>query len=399
MAISLTVSQVVNHIGAVLASDEVLSDICVRGEVSRATVAASGHCYFALKDDDSVLEGVIFRGGVGGEYVVEGDEVLAFGKVTVYVRQGRLQIISHLIQPSGAGALQAKFDQMKRQLEAEGLFDTSRKRRLPNYPSVIGVVTSEDSSVWQDIQRTASVRFPSVNLVLAHTLVQGDRSPKMIARALNDLYVFDGIEAVILARGGGSPEDLWPFNEEVVARAIFASPIPVVTGIGHETDWTIADMVGDLRASTPTGAVMQLIPDSSEVFEKIEYSRVVLSSCLSTLISDAAISTDMAVSKMVSYLPDLDNYRRNLNELAVKSSYFADHIVKLLGEEFNGLTGGLKFMSPFNTLERGYSIVERSADHKGVKSKTDVKNGDVVDIILSDGKLGAVIESGGNRLS
>ncbi len=395
----MTVSQVTNHIGALLASDEVLSDVCVRGEVSRATVAASGHCYFALKDSDSILEGVIFRGGAGVEYVVEGDEVLVFGKVTVYVRQGRLQIIAHLIQPSGEGAFQARFEQTKRQLEAEGLFDASRKRRLPNYPSIVGVVTSEDSSVWQDIQRTARVRFPSINLVLAHTLVQGTRSHEMIAEALNNLYKFDGVEAVILARGGGSPEDLWPFNEEVVARAIFASPIPVVTGIGHETDWTIADMVGDLRASTPTGAVMQLVPDSSEVFERIDYSRVVLTTHLSNLVSDASISTDMAVSKMGSYLPELDNYRNDLNKLADKSSYFADHVVQLLREEFNGLSSGLKFIGPFNTLQRGYSIVEKPSGHKPVKSRTDVENGDVVDIILSDGKLGAIIESGGRNPS
>ena len=183
----LSVTQVVNHIGLVLEVDELLSDIYVQGEVSRVSKAASGHCYFALKDDESVLEAVMFRGGVGADHLIQGEEVLVFGRVTVYARQGRLQIIANLIQPSGIGELQVRFEQMKSMLESEGLFDASRKRPLPAYPEVIGVATSEDSAVWHDIIRTIRSRFPTVEIVLAHTLVQGSLAASMIADSVRSL--------------------------------------------------------------------------------------------------------------------------------------------------------------------------------------------------------------------
>ena len=222
----LSVTQVVNHIGLVLEVDELLSDIYVQGEVSRVSKAASGHCYFALKDDESVLEAVMFRGGVGADHLIQGEEVLVFGRVTVYARQGRLQIIANLIQPSGIGELQVRFEQMKSMLESEGLFDASRKRPLPAYPEVIGVATSEDSAVWHDIIRPIRSRFPTVEIVLAHTLVQGSLAASMIADSVRSLSECPGVVVVLVARGGGSPEELWPFNEESVARAIFSICFP-----------------------------------------------------------------------------------------------------------------------------------------------------------------------------
>ena len=262
---ALSVSQVILHLNNLLGSDVILSDVCVIGEVSRVSTSASGHSYFSLKDEDGVLDSALFRGGVGGEHLELGAEVFAFGRVSVYAPSGRLQLIANLIEPSGDGLLQARFEEMKEKLESEGLFDEARKRAIPFFPNKLGIVTSRDAAAWQDIQQTINRRFPRVELILAHTPVQGNTAAPMIAEAINSLNQLGEIDSIIVARGGGSPEDLWPFNEEIVARAIFASNVPVISGVGHESDWSISDLVADLRASTPTAAAEQSVPDVEEL--------------------------------------------------------------------------------------------------------------------------------------
>ena len=388
----LSVTQVVNHIGLVLEVDELLSDIYVQGEVSRVSKAASGHCYFALKDDESVLEAVMFRGGVGADHLIQGEEVLVFGRVTVYARQGRLQIIANLIQPSGIGELQVRFEQMKSMLESEGLFDASRKRPLPAYPEVIGVATSEDSAVWHDIIRTIRSRFPTVEIVLAHTLVQGSLAASMIADSVRSLSECPGVEVVLVARGGGSPEDLWPFNEESVARAIFSSKIPVVTGVGHETDWTIADLVADVRASTPTGAAMQLVPDVLDIEGKLSHSAFALTTRILGFLSNTNSSINSSVSTMNFHIPDTDNFKMSVDELVGRSDFLISHMKDIAGEEFRSLKDNLKLVSPKNTLERGYSIVQKKAGGEIVTSTSDLSLGDNVEITVKNGKFGAVTE-------
>lgn len=388
----LSVTQVVNHIGFVLEVDELLSDIYVQGEVSRVSKAASGHCYFALKDDESVLEAVMFRGGVGADHLIQGEEVLVFGRVTVYARQGRLQIIANLIQPSGIGELQARFEKMKSMLESEGLFDASRKRPLPAYPEVIGVATSEDSAVWHDIIRTIRSRFPTVEIVLAHTLVQGSLAASMIADSVRSLSECPGVEVVLVARGGGSPEDLWSFNEESVARAIFSSKIPVVTGVGHETDWTIADLVADVRASTPTGAAMQLVPDVLDIEGKLSHSTFVLTTGILGFLSNTNSSIESSVSTMNFHIPDTDNFKMSVDDLVGRSDFLISHMRAIAGEEFRSLNDNLKFVSPKNTLERGYSIVQKKSGGEIVTSTSDLSLGDNVEITVKNGKFGAVTE-------
>ena len=388
----LSVTQVVDHIGLVLEADEILSDVYIQGEVSRVSKAASGHCYFALKDDESVLEAVMFRGGFGVDHLIQGEEVLVFGRVTVYARQGRLQIIANLIQPSGIGELQVRFEQMKSMLESEGLFDVSRKRSLPAYPEVIGVATSEDSAVWHDIKRTIKSRFPTVEIVLAHTLVQGTLAAPMIADSVRSLSECPGVEVVLVARGGGSPEDLWPFNEESVARAIFSSKIPVVTGVGHETDWTIADLVADVRASTPTGAAMQLVPDALDIARKLNYSAFTLTTNIVAFLSNTNSSIGSSVSTMNFHIPDTDNFKMSVDELVGRSDFLISHMRAIAGEEFRSLKDNLKFVGPKNTLERGYSIVQKKAGGKIVTSTSDLHLGDNVEVTVKNGKFGAVTE-------
>ena len=334
----------------------------------------------------------MFRGGVGADHLIQGEEVLVFGRVTVYARQGRLQIIANLIQPSGIGELQVRFEQMKSMLESEGLFDASRKRPLPAYPEVIGVATSEDSAVWHDIIRTIRSRFPTVEIVLAHTQVQGNLAASMIADSVRSLSECPGVEVVLVARGGGSPEDLWPFNEESVARAIFSSKIPVVTGVGHETDWTIADLVADVRASTPTGAAMQLVPDVLDIEGKLSHSTFALTTRILGFLSNTNSSIESSVSTMNFHIPDTDNFKMSVDELVGRSDFLISHMRAIAGEEFRSLKDNLKFVSPKNTLERGYSIVQKKAGGKIVTSTSDLSLGDNVEITVKNGKFGAVTE-------
>lgn len=395
---SLSVSQVVSHIEGVLDTDPVLTDICVRGEVSRVTIATSGHCYFALKDEKSNLEGVIFRGGSGQEYIVQGDEILAYGRVTVYSRQGRLQLVANIVQPSGAGELQAKFEQMRAMLEAEGLFDFSRKRSLPEYPTCVGVVTSQDSAAWQDIQKTAKIRFPVAELIICHSLVQGDQASPMIADSISRLCEIPNIQAIVLARGGGSPEDLWAFNEEMVARAIFASHIPVVSGIGHENDWTISDLVADVRASTPTGAIVEIFPDAAETIEKINVMRKSIDYAIRDQFETVSSVIDDIVQSMSREVPDIGVEKSRVNQYIRQSNIYMEQIMDNHVSKVDNLKSNLDFVGPLSTLQRGYSILVEKSTGLIVDSVSKVNVGQSIEVTISDGTLittvDEVIESG-----
>ena len=393
----LSVSQAIQHLNSIIRVDDVLNDVCVLGEVSRVSKASSGHCYFSIRDSEATLDGVIFKGGHGADYVEMGQEVFVFGKFSIYPTQGRLQLVSDLIQPSGVGSIQAQFEKIKSRLETEGLFEESRKRPLPAYPRVVGVVTSEDSAAWEDIKRTVNVRYPEVRLKLAHTLVQGEDAAKMIANAVRQMGM-EEIDSIILARGGGSPEDLWPFNEEIVAKSIFASTVPVVTGIGHETDWTISDLVADLRASTPTSAAMQLFPDAEDILDKID--RVTQSLIASTkgILDNKVLLKNDFVNRLELGIPDLDTWKLRLDELVSRSEYLIDHSVELPWSMVDGILQNLKSLGPLNTVKRGYSIVRTANSNTIVNSKNDVDLGDDILITLIDGEIDARVTDDGSNV-
>lgn len=391
--LELTVSQVLNRIDALFRIDETLSDVAVLGEVSRASTAASGHSYFSLKDDDAVLDGVIFNQGLGAEHLVIGELVRVFGRVSVYKRMGKMQVITDIIQPAGLGALQAQIDDLKKRLATEGLFDVSRKRVLPTYPLKIGVVTSEDAAAWEDIKKTISNRFPLVELILSHTLVQGDKASKMISEAISSLNELSDIEVIILARGGGSPEDLMAFNDEIVARAIFRSSIPIVTGIGHENDWTIADEVSDVRAATPTAAAAAAVPDLLELSELIKFNQTTLNNRLATIINQIDYDLKLAVSQLHLKLPDLDNTKLKLDDLISKSNNLMNYLIDTQKNHYKRLYDNLKIMSPKSTLERGYSIVHRYSDNNLISKKSEVVSGDLLKITVLDGDIDVVVEN------
>ena len=382
---AVSVSDALAYLSALLASDELLSDVCIRGEVSRCTRAASGHSYFTLKDEQSVLESVLFKGGLGQEHLEVGDEVFAFGRVNVYVPQGRLQLVAEYIKPAGAGELQARFEEMREKLSNEGLFSESRKRKPVEFPKFVGVVTSKDAAAWLDIQRTVTDRFPLVELVLAHTPVQGDGAAETIASALALLGSLPEIDTIIVARGGGSPEDLWPFNEEVVARAIFASPVPVVSGVGHETDWSISDLVADVRASTPTMAAMMVVPDSDDLNNSLELIVRNMDSSVRNGIAGGVNQLNSRVSIMRSNIPDVSMLRVRVDELGGRIHLGSMRDLLRASESLVNLKNNLKAVGPQHTLERGYSIVEKSDDGKVVTNISQVTLGDEVKITVSDG--------------
>ena len=382
---AVSVSDALAYLSALLASDELLSDVCIRGEVSRCTRAASGHSYFTLKDEQSVLESVLFKGGLGQEHLEVGDEVFAFGRVNVYVPQGRLQLVAEYIKPAGAGELQARFEEMREKLSNEGLFSESRKRKPVEFPKFVGVVTSKDAAAWLDIQRTVTDRFPLVELVLAHTPVQGDGASETIASALALLGSLPEIDTIIVARGGGSPEDLWPFNEEVVARAIFASPVPVVSGVGHETDWSISDLVADVRASTPTMAAMMVVPDSDDLNNSLELIVRNMDSSVRNGIAGGVNQLNSRVSIMNSNIPDVSMLRVRVDELGGRIHLGSMRDLLRASESLGNLKNNLKAVGPQHTLERGYSIVEKSDDGKVVTNISQVTLGDEVKITESDG--------------
>ena len=396
---ALTVSDIITHLNHLLSVDEITSDLCIIGEVSRVSTASYGHSYFTIKDSDSSLDCALFRGGVGSEHIQQGSEILVFGKVSIYGKSGRLQVIANLIQPSGTGLLQAKFEEMKTRLEKEGLFDVSRKRNLPKFPRVIGVVTSEDAAAWEDIKTTITNRFPKVEIHLSHSLVQGDAAPQQISEAIDLLNNYSEVDVIIVGRGGGSVEDLWAFNEEIVARAIFSSKIPVVTGIGHETDFSISDMVADFSASTPTAAAVSVVPDLLEINQQILNFKRRFNHNLSLELEKHKNSLSLKINTINQLSPDFDYYKFRIDESMIKiDTLFSDQL-RNITERIQRFEEKLSDLSPSNTISRGYSIVQNKKNGNIIKSKDDVEPGDKFSIQVSDGIIDGVAEKTGNGSS
>src|SRR5438270_3133322 len=262
-----SVTQVSRYLKELLASDDILQDVQVKGEVSGCRTYSSGHCYFTLKDAEAQLPCVFFRNArlrSDAPALRDGMAIAASGRISFYERDGKLQLYVESVETIGDGALFLRFEQLKARLAAEGLFDENRKRPLPEQPAVIGIVTSPQAAALRDMLHVLQARYPLAEVLLAPTLVQGSEAPASIAAALDLLNEHGEAEVIILGRGGGSIEELWAFNEEIVARAIARSRIPVISGVGHETDFTIADFVADYRASTPTAAASKAVPDITE---------------------------------------------------------------------------------------------------------------------------------------
>ena len=388
-----SVSQLTRYLRDVLQNEVLLRDVWVRGEVANLSRPASGHSYFTLRDGAAALRCVMFRDGFGADLLESGSSLIAHGRVTLYEPRGDLQLVADVVQPEGMGDLQLRLEQLKLKLQRQGLFEDSRKRPLPRFPQRIGVATSPSGAVWHDIQIVVRRRYPLVELVLAPTPVQGDWAAQGIVDSMNALNRIDGLDAIILARGGGSLEDLWPFNEEGVARAIFASRAPVVTGVGHETDVTIADMVADRRAPTPSAAAEMVVPDVSELRAALETRR--------RAASQSLLNRMQALRAHVSYLRDRARRRRpDVDSLRQQVDDMLSGVAAKLHRDFHNrqrltlsLQKRLQALSPQDTLRRGFAIVQARPGGEVVTDPGRLARGDRIEVTLARGGFSADVAS------
>ncbi|MSQ24949.1 MAG: exodeoxyribonuclease VII large subunit [Dehalococcoidia bacterium] len=390
-----SVSQVTKYVRDLLDADSLLREVYVTGEVSNVTRSAAGHCYFTLKDAESQLRCVMFRtGAVGMDVIQHGTLVTAMGRVGIYLPRGDLQFIASVVQPEGIGELHMEFLRLKAKLEEEGLFDPSRKRPLPAFPKRIAVVTSGTGAVWHDIQNVVRRRYPLVELALAHTLVQGDQAPEGIVAALRAANAARGIDVIIVARGGGSMEELWAFNDERVARAIHASRVPVVSAVGHETDFTIADFVADVRAPTPSAAAELVVPRRADLAQRVADLAAGAGSVMVNIVRDLRGDLRQSVTQIAALGPDIDGRRQRLDDLTRSAAAVLQREFSLWREQVRSHGRQLAALQPSATLARGYAVVERTADGLAVTRVAQVAPGDALAIHLSDGRLPAVAGAG-----
>lgn len=390
-----TVGELTSYVRQMFEMDYRLRDIDVSGEISNFTRAASGHIYFTLKDAGAQLKCVMWRSMAERLRFrpAEGDAVIAHGRVSVYEVSGVYQLYVDHMQPAGRGDLAAAFERLKDMLAAEGLFDPERKRPIPPFPRKIGIVTSADAAALRDILIVLARRNPLVAVLIAPTLVQGELAPAQIVRALQRLDQRDDIDVILLARGGGSIEDLWAFNDERVARAIFAARHPVISGIGHETDFTIADFVADLRAPTPSAAAELAVPDLSGVGPALAETRATLTAAIGGALAARREALRARAQWLTLLSPQrlLDSDRQRVDMLAGR---LAGSVARGLERRRGRLAvagSSLMAFNPQATLARGFAIV-RGPDGELIRSVVQARPGAPLRVQVSDGVFGATVD-------
>ena len=366
----LTISQLNRYIKSLLDGDQMLSSVFLTGEISNFTNHyKSGHMYFSLKDSQCVVRAVMFAAQARRLRFLpqDGMKVIVRGRVTVYEQSGQYQVYVDDMQPDGLGALNLAYEQLKTRLAAEGLFDASRKKPLPAYPKAVGVVTSPTGAAVQDIKQILGRRFPLAEVILCPVLVQGAGAAEQIAAAVEHFNRLDCADVLIVGRGGGSMEDLWAFNEEIVARAVANSRIPVISAVGHETDFTICDFAADLRAPTPSAAAELAVPDIRELMAYVSGSMLRMKKSLG--IEMHRMQIDRLVDRMSGKMKrDLETGRMRLAERSAS----------------------LQAFSPLRVLARGYSVA-LDADGETVRSVAQVRQGDSLNLIVQDGRLACTV--------
>ena len=388
-----SVSQVASYLKDVIERDALLQDLWVSGEVANLSRSGSGHSYFSLRDANGTLRCVMFRNARGSERLESGAAVIVHGRASIYLARGDLQLIVDIVQPEGVGELQLRLEQLKLKLENESLFESSRKRTLPEFPRRVGVITSPTGAVWHDIQTVVARRYPLVELLLAPSPVQGEMAAPGIVEAFQAINEAPDVDVIVLARGGGSLEDLWAFNEEAVARAIYASRAPVVSAIGHETDVTIADLVADLRAPTPSAAAEMIVPDGRELVTRILTAQQALTSLTRAYLSTSADQLRGLEARLDRTRPDLDTLRLRIDDFLSIAMIHLEHNLQVKTEQSRGVRQRLKSLSPQNTLERGYAIVQKGEDGDVISDASELDAGDAVSVTVSRGIFDAEVTS------
>lgn len=387
-----SVSQLLTYLKDLLNQDAFLQDLWIQGEVSNLAQPGSGHSYFSLRDSNVTVRCVMFRGSLGSELLSDGALVISHGRASVYEARGELQLVVDIVQPQGVGDLKLQFEELKLKLDQEGLFELSRKRQIPSFPNKIGVVTSPTGAVWHDIQNVVNRRYPLVELILAPTLVQGADASDNIVDAIGCLNQIADLDVILLARGGGSLEDLWPFNEESVARAIFASQVPIITGIGHETDSTISDLVADQFASTPSVAAEMVVPSSVDLISRIIDSQHILTTSVKNLYGMKSNSLMFLDTNLRGFKFGFDNLRQQTDDLLSGALKSIRRDFAQLSERTRSIMMRLESLSPEDTLRRGYAIVQTHNDTV-VKDFSQINPGEMVDVTLSCGGFEAKVQS------
>jgi exodeoxyribonuclease VII, large subunit len=415
MAETITVTQLNTRVKSILSDSEAVNDIWVLGEISNLKKYTSGHYYFTLKDNGSEIRGVMFKSSRTRIDFEPQDnmKISAFGRVDLYVERGSYQFVVETMQKAGVGDLYLAYEALKKKLEAEGLFEQSKKKKLPLYPKTIGVVTSPTGAVIHDIITTSGRLFPA-DILLVPAQVQGDGAAESIAKGIR-LLNKEGVDVIIVGRGGGSIEDLWAFNEEIVARAIAASEVPIISAVGHETDFTIADMVADVRAPTPTGAAELALRDRKEVLrhletdmlrmnralrnstEKMQSRFKILDMKLSPKRAEEKVSmynirVDELSSRMSAALKDrVDMMQRRFIKLDSNLDLYMKGYVNTADNKLTRYSERLESVNPNKVLERGYSMVT-DPNGKVLTSVSKLNNGSKVNIRMRDGSAEAEIK-------
>lgn len=386
-----TVSQVTRVVRRLLEQEPRLQEIMVRGELANFRRHSSGHLYFTLKDEAARLRCVMFRSRCIPWYdeLRDGLEVVVAGSIGVYEAGGEYQLYAEEIFPAGRGALYLALEQLKARLAAEGLFDPGRKRPLPRWPRCIGVVTSLDGAALRDIITVSRRRWPGVHLVISPALVQGEGAPESIVQALWAVNALPEVDVIILGRGGGSAEELWSFNDERVVRAICASRAPVISAVGHETDFTLSDLAADLRAATPSAAAELAVPDCSGLKKEVVGLALRLRRTLerAVIIRRERLARRAGQLLAASPLQRVREVRQRFDELVSRQAAAWSRWLAGRRERLALLTGKLEALSPLRTLERGYSVCRRVSDGRVVREFLQVDAGEEVEVILARGAL------------
>ncbi|MGB6649087.1 MAG: exodeoxyribonuclease VII large subunit [Bacteroidota bacterium] len=389
----LTVSEITRKIK--LTVERGFSAVTVQGELSNFKRHTSGHVYFTLRDEQTQISGVMWRSRVAGLAFdpEDGMKVIVTGRITVYEVRGVYQIDASSIRPLGVGELQIAFEKLKEKLAAEGLFAAEWKKPLPEYPEKIGIVTSPTGAALQDILNVLRRRFPALTVILAPARVQGGGAADEVARALLDLNEHGEVDLIIMGRGGGSIEDLWAFNEEVVARAVFKSKIPVVSAVGHEIDFTIADFVADVRAPTPSAAAELVVKDKNSILENLRQYSYTMGDAIRSRVRHQRDTIRHLLRSYAFNRPvdSLRQFTQRLDELNRSISISGAHNMEVAHARLEGLQHRIASLTPALALKRGYAILRKEG--KAVGSTRLLATNDHVDIELQDGEVTTIIDS------
>ena len=386
------VSQVTAYLRDMLENDYFLNDVWVQGEVANIARPGSGNCYYTLRDARASIRCAMFAGkSYGAELLSDGAAVIAHGRIGVYEQRGDVQLIVDQVRPEGMGEQELRLAELKARLQREGLFEASRKRRVPQFPGRVGVVTSPSGSVWHDIRTVVERRYPLTELVLAPAAVQGPQAAATVRDAFTALDAAGNVDVVILARGGGSFEDLLPFNDEGVARAVFASRAPVISAVGHETDHTIVDLTADLRAPTPSAAAELAVPAVRELGAGIGVYRQRMTARLSGRLDSARQHISHLRSRCIRGGPDVDGLRQQVDRLLEGAYAQLVRDMRARAERAEALQMRLRSLSPSDTLRRGYAIVRAPGTGEVLGDASKLAAADRVHVALARGSFDAEV--------